>query len=1026
MGVRRHGSTLGYADLLWCLKEVAQEQQKPLATLDEQETDALLARLRMTAGLLGFEELERVESPAHDQQTIGAIAPTPTDFEAFRPTSSAKPPVVTSTSYYRVQDRQADSTHPDKAKDVRALPEWYTQAKPTFLQETASRIPDIHNVMPEFLPLVPWARLWPFLQRDLGTDVPGSKPDMPELVRKVSQGKLIGRIPKQTRFTWSPDSCLLVDINEGNFPYRQDFLRLQQKLLQWCGTNGLDVQFIHDEPGGYVTRPQRKSPQPWRFPPAASPLLILSDLGIHTQSRRSLYAWLAFGQLLSQRGIRPTVLLPVARRDVDDRLLPFFNCIVWDSSSDLRPVNNGQQLDQDKLPAMAQAETLLALLFPALRVELGLLRCVRRLLPANHYDVSHEAAVWHHPAVNVVGDEWGWQANSRGQYLEAFKTLFGELPPDSQQILVEQLGRYHAQLPDELYFEAMDELIRLKLPVPEAVKAATHDFMSTLVKTYAEHPEHQGLGLWVKRYLARHDHPTMRGISEHQSALLAFETMRTHQGDAASIEWPDGIPTEQILPFINHQQEQQSYLLRQTGGALELIPEQLAAMQAEGWGVSVTLLKLVLGDTQIFHRYTDVDGNPKQVSLNLEKGKHARIPFPSGSNHQLQVGAETFQLEVLSATDKPDWVVYRGMESETTWVETRDNKGTLYRWYWHSPEVGQDQAETVSYPGFWHYLPPHAPSLKPAWAVKAGRDPYGLYADVNLAGISQRFRWIQPGSFLMGSPLEEEGRYDDETQHKVILTQGYWLADTACTQALWQAVTGDNPSHFEDPNNPVESVSWDDVGQFLQQLNRQQPELALRRPTEAEWEYACRAGTSSPFHFWGELSLDKANYRGTWEYRSDEWAEGALQQTVVVKSYLPNPWGLYEMHGNVWEWCQDIYGDYPAEKVVDPQGATSGTARVLRGGSWFNVGRYCRSAARDASDPANRYSHCGFRLALGLELPSGQSGAGQQPLGTHAAGARGAQAGDGLRAVGEERKPDKTTRKKTKSLLDRAKDLFKK
>lgn len=539
--------------------------------------------------------------------------------------------------------------------------------------------------MPEFLPLVPWARLWPFLQRDLGKDVPGSKPDMPKLVRGVSQGELVWRIPKQTRFTWSPDICLLIDINEGNFPYRQDFLRLQQKLSQWCGTDGLDVQFIHDEPGGNVTCRDRKTLSRGAFLPLP-PLLILSDLGMHTQSRRSLYAWLAFGQLLSQRGIRPTVLLPVARRDVDERLLPFFNCIVWDGSSDLHPVNGGQQAEQDKQPAMTQVETLLALLFPALRVELGLLRRVRRLLPATRYDVSHEAAVWHHSAVHVVGDEWGWQANSRGQYLDAFKTHFEQLPPDYQQTLVEQLGRYHAQLPDELYFEVMDELIRLKLPVPEAVKTATHDFMSTLVKTYAEHPEHQGLGLWVKRYLARHDHPDMQGVSEHQSALLAFEKIRSHKGDAADIEWPAGIPTEQIFPFINRQQERQAYLLRQTGVELELIPEQLATAQAEGWGLSVTLLKLALGDTQIFHRYTDADGNPKQVSLNLEKGKHARIPFPPGSNHQLQVGAETFQLEILSATDKADWVAYRGMENETTWVETRDNSDTLHRWYWHPPK----------------------------------------------------------------------------------------------------------------------------------------------------------------------------------------------------------------------------------------------------------------------------------------------------------------------------------------------------
>ena len=469
--------------------------------------------------------------------------------------------------------------------------------------------------------------------------------------------------------------------------------------------------------------------------------------------------------------------------------------------------------------------------------------------------------------MNVVGDEWGWQASSRGQYLKEFTEQFQQLSPDSQQTLVEQLGRYHAQLPDELYFEAMDELIRLKLPVPEAVKTATHDFMSTLVKTYAEHPEHQGLDLWVKRYLARHDHPDMRGVSEHQSALLAFERERTHKGDTASIEWPVGIPTEQIYPFINRQQERQSYLLRQTGVELELIPEQLATTQAEGWGISVTLLKLALGDTRIFHRYTDADGNPKQVSLNLEKGKHARIPFPPGSNHQLQVGAETFQLEILSATDKPDWVAYRGMENETTWVETHDNSGKQHRWYWHPPEVSQDQVGDGQLPRFLA-LPATGCSYPQTRLGNPCRPrPLRSLRRPEHCRCYPAFPLDPARQFPHGFPQKRRDVMTMKPNTASSSPKAIGWQTPPVTQALWQAVMGENPSHFKGETLPVENVSWDDITPFLQQLNRQQPELAVTPPHRSRMGIRLprRHNHRIPFRGKDDLSSEKVNYSGKWD-----------------------------------------------------------------------------------------------------------------------------------------------------------------
>jgi formylglycine-generating enzyme required for sulfatase activity len=246
-----------------------------------------------------------------------------------------------------------------------------------------------------------------------------------------------------------------------------------------------------------------------------------------------------------------------------------------------------------------------------------------------------------------------------------------------------------------------------------------------------------------------------------------------------------------------------------------------------------------------------------------------------------------------------------------------------------------------------------------------GLDTYGKYADLVMGGVTQRFRWLEPGTFLMGSPTNEAERSDSEVQHQVTLTQGFWLADTTCTQALWQAVTGNNPASFRDNlNNPVEQVSWDDVQGFILRLNNTVSGLKAILPTEAQWEYACRAGTTTPFSFGANITPQQVNYDGNYPYAGG--SKGVYRQkTVPVKSHPANPWGLYEMHGNVWEWCQYWYSYYPSSAVNDPQGDGQGTNRVVRGGSWLDSGRNCRSAYRLRLVPVARYDFLGFRLALG-------------------------------------------------------------
>ena len=266
---------------------------------------------------------------------------------------------------------------------------------------------------------------------------------------------------------------------------------------------------------------------------------------------------------------------------------------------------------------------------------------------------------------------------------------------------------------------------------------------------------------------------------------------------------------------------------------------------------------------------------------------------------------------------------------------------------------------------------PFINSRPPDWASGHGQDEYGYFAEFSVVTgpqywefITQRMRWIPPGTFQMGAAKGEPTFIDKETQHHVTLSSGYWLADTACTQELWEAVMGSNPSNFKDAKRmlrPVERVSFDDVSEFLEKLNQRVPHGMLTLPKEAQWEYACRAGAATAFSFGDTISTDQVNFDGNYPYGDSPKGE-YRRETVEVKSLPSNLWGLYEMHGNVWEWCSDWYGEYSPAPQVDPTGPPMGSLRVMRGGSWSSSARSVRSACRYWHDPGIRILNLGFRL----------------------------------------------------------------
>jgi formylglycine-generating enzyme required for sulfatase activity len=236
--------------------------------------------------------------------------------------------------------------------------------------------------------------------------------------------------------------------------------------------------------------------------------------------------------------------------------------------------------------------------------------------------------------------------------------------------------------------------------------------------------------------------------------------------------------------------------------------------------------------------------------------------------------------------------------------------------------------------------------------------------------IGMKLVLVPKGTFMMGSPESDVNRQKNETQHEVTISKDYYLGVYEITQAQYEKVMGKNLSLFqgaivgnENADLPVENVSWDEAVKFCKKLSALPEEKkagrVYRLPTEAEWEYACRAGSKTAYSFDDEEGLLP-------EY--GWFSRNSSRRTHTVGLLEPNAWGLHDMHGNVWEWCSDWYEEYPKGAVSDPTGPKEGSYRVLRGGCWNDEAAYCRSAFRIRLDPSYRSNILGFRLALS---PSG-------------------------------------------------------
>ena len=792
-------------------------------------------------------------------------------------------------------------------------------------------------------PLLPLSHLVPFLLNSLGVSRTSKRLDQQRLARQVALGKALHRLPQMSRQHWAQRLHIIVDAGLHLEPYWGDFARVIQQFKALLGEDAVDAIRFEDtawsgEIPDCIPWPGQADDewQQWQLPPADVPILVLGDLGVTADNVSASANWSRLLKVLRSHPAPLLTLSPVMRSPRQRWLCRIFKPHPLNDAYRLprHPGQNGFALMAASLVPMSE---ILALLSCLPVVDTGLLR---RLRLALHWGGSErEGEIWNHPDIRRIGLGIRLDERVAEYYRQDYQTHFA----GSQQAetLWQLVQAHHASA-----FEGLRQLEKLNQCVLEQRDdAALRDYLQRLCATVTQEGQgsarHKTLVMQCRTILASKPESIWR--SEHNE--LAYHLFGVaYAEEIRAGKWP-----EQLEKDFDP-------------ARLQWVLDAKALEEWVQWQV------VQVGDQGQFKLQQVGDGGEvyapittfealKQFppAIGLENAVVAQsgrvVEMPDNGTVSIQSAHSRIEIEAIS---KPSWAsnLWRnvnGLWAGLVWL----GKEEFQHWYF---------AESLGV-GNW------------AFARPFGSDRYGLYVDLTINSITQRFRWIEPGTFLMGSPESEQDRMAEcETQHPVTLTQGFWLADTTVTQSLWQAVMGENPSSFTDnPNDPVEQVSWDDTQEFIKKLNGLLPGLQAKLPTEAQWEYACRAGTTTPFSFGDNITPEQVNYDGNNPYAGGK--KGLYRKkTVPVKSLPANPWGLYEMHGNVWEWCQDVWQEkLPASPVKDPEGVAggdqAGVERVVRGGSWGDGGGNVRSAIRSRADPARRYGNIGFRLLLGHQSP---------------------------------------------------------
>ena len=836
--------------------------------------------------------------------------PDPSSASTSPPVPGTWPREAVATTYWRSGGHVAyelPTAEPTSEKPVRF--EWTNQ--PT--------------TEPVAAPLLTWSQIAPRLRSLLVEMGVTRELDVPRAVDRLSQGEVAENLPRRRRRQWGATVQLWIDTSTRLIPYQHDFESIRQQLQSRLGAQQIEL-FSGHGPNEIVWHYQRRgrSRTGYQLPPPGTQVLVLGDLGcLDRASHRVLPHWVEFARRLRSRGSHPLALVPCSLTRVPNELRRLYRL---HTLAPIRPATASSE-------SGAAIRRLLRWISFAVRVEPGLLRECRRLLP-EWTDPALESDVWQQPEFRSRV----WVAGTLGprELIEPLIEQFEQLEtPDMRRRVLETFRKWRWRddsrgLGCEIFFEELSRLsaeTRALLPAEDSADL-------------------EAGWRWLAQRVVAQPAETREPLMDYAYRLLQREAVQSRMNPLVS---------ESVARIRGH-------------------------FAGEEIGPSRGIVRILItqhGRDWVAQCVADEDRGRRELPGSWLATLRARTPTLFVRPGSLEP-AEPSQKITLDAPSPEAWQpISLPLDGPVT-LAPATTAQVAVRTDCEGVELRRERKSAV--------------------AIAAGRDRFGLWEETSIPSsngppVRVRWRWIPPGTFWMGSPEDEPGRWKDEgPRHLVTLTKGYWMAETPCTQELWQAVMGQNPSRFPNVQHPVETVSWLRVQEFLKQLRQIAPDLRVDLPTEAQWEHACRAGSETALYpteagdgtieILGENNapaLDPVAWYGgnsaapayiQRPYDSSDWKQTQVPHgqasTQPVGLKLPNAWGLFDMLGNVWEWCQDERADYPSAPETDPArlGDTENrvVSRVFRGGGWLNHARTVRCAVRGHLPADFQGFSLGFRL----------------------------------------------------------------